>query len=360
MERTKSSTKNDENHAQHDWARQDNDFFSKAKPLHEDDEEDYDEFNEDGFDDHLTNESRPGMAPTLTTEQERVLCEQFEQALAEYDTDGDDDDDDDNDECDEEAHGLRPLEGDAQIEAALDDFLQERKDEIFFQGTNSVQKHRVGGSGYSALVGNKMVHSRDLPNALQEADDNNIQPIQVVLQTASEILAQPLHPPPPEEILIDGKSYFSERPRNPWDCESILSTYSNLDNNPVTIGAINRRRKKKKEAAIGIDEPEVVPQIFLSKKTGLPLGVLQSATGKADNWVVADNNTMMSVNKGEARKRDETAEEKKSRKEAIKEERRVARLQKKAMREVFESELRKRDELAAVDSVNGQAVFRIP
>ena len=43
--------------------------------------------------------------------------------------------------------------------------------------------------------------------------------------------------------MVNGKSYFTETSRSQWDCESILSTYSNLDNNPVDIG---RKKKKKK------------------------------------------------------------------------------------------------------------------
>ena len=69
-------------------------------------------------------------------------------------------------------------------------------------------------------------------------------PVDVILAHASEILAQPKEKPP-EDVLIDGQSYFSERVWNPWDCQSILSTYSNLDNNPVVIDASRRHRRNE-------------------------------------------------------------------------------------------------------------------
>ena len=46
--------------------------------------------------------------------------------------------------------------------------------------------------------------------------------------------------------MVNGKSYFTETSRSQWDCESILSTYSNLDNNPVDIGRKEKKKKGKK------------------------------------------------------------------------------------------------------------------
>lgn len=93
-------------------------------------------------------------------DQERALREKFEQTLAEYDSD---DVGDLDDEC-EDIRGDREFEGDAQLEAAFDDFLQEKKDEIFIEGTRHLPENkRVGGSGYAALVNGKMVRGRRWP-----------------------------------------------------------------------------------------------------------------------------------------------------------------------------------------------------
>jgi protein LTV1 len=179
-----------------------------------------------------------------------------------------------------------------------------------------------------------------------------------IIADADLILSDPLEAPPTEEVFIDGKSYFSEKSRNPWDCESILSTYSNMDNNPVTIGKDGRRRRKKgtkndiiHQSAIYEEEPAM--QILLSDKTGLPLGVLPTRGQGQDG---AD--TFVSVNKGEARKKEESVEEKKMRKLNVKKEREMARIQKKMMKQAFSDEFSKRATEVLNDDVGGKTVFR--
>lgn len=325
---------------EHDWGRRDNAFFSKLKLLREDDDE-------DSLFDHATTANTPGVVPKLSPDEERALCEKFEETLAEYDSDevGD---------CpDEEIRGTRQLEGDAQLEAALDDFLYEKEDDVFIYG-NRHYAIRTGGSGFTVLDGGKMVNQKDLNG--QTIEDQPLEPVEVTLAQAKAFLSRPPVQPPPEEILIDGKSYFSERVRNPWDCESILSTYSTLDNNPVTIEAGGRRKKKKKNVTADADcesLPSVQP-IHLSNKTGLPLGVLPSRSDNS-NYNNGED-TILSVNKGEARKKKETAEEKRARKFAVKQERVLSRIQKKATRDVFQEEFQKR--VAVSDDIAGKSVFR--
>ena len=329
----------------HIWAKNDQAFFSSVKPLHHRDDEDDDYVSED-----LEAE---GVLPALSPEEERALCEKFEQTLAEYNSDefGDLDED-----C-EDIRGDRPLEGDAQLDAALEEFLEEKKDQIFMEGTRHLPEYRrTGGSGFAALVGKSLVPAADLRRDNELAVHEEPAPIEEILNRADQILANPEMEPPPEEVLIDGKSYFSERTHNPWDCESILSTYSNLDNNPVTIESQRRRRKRNNKQQIS---PETLPekepaQIRLSNKTGLPIGVLSSRPDKNHD----ENDTFLSVNRGEARKKDETPEEKKARKLAVKKEREMARVQKKLMREAFQNEFVKRSGDMVADDVGGISVFR--
>jgi protein LTV1 len=303
----------------------DNDFFEHARPLHERDDDHHDRT----------------AVPKLTAEEERALCEKFHETLAEYDSD------EVGDNPEEEILGPLPVQGDAVVEAALDDFLQEREDHVFMQGTT----RRREGSSFAALVGTRMVPAKELDAA---SPDEAIVPVEEVLAEASDRLAQPPQQVPPEEILIDGQSYFSERPRNPFDCESILSTYSNLDNNPVTIQATRRRRpRQKKQVAPKQGEQEGEP-IRLSSKTGLPLGAFPS---KGDDPTL-DGGTMLSVNRGEARNKQETAEEKKARKLQIKRERELARIQKKMTKEVFRDEFQKRSVVDVGGDVAGKSVFR--
>jgi protein LTV1 len=104
------------------------------------------------------------------------------------------------------------------------------------------------------------------------------------------------------------------------------------------------------------DQQEQIQQILLSDKTGLPLGVLPSAKNVDDHDEIDD--TYMSLNKGEARCRNETAEEKRLRKLNVKKERQLARMQKKMMKEAYNDEFGKRHDQILVDDVGGKSVFR--
>jgi len=359
--------------------------FGAAKPLHmraiDEDEEDDDEddvhsldreFGGDGeyyVDEEYEYEEdyrAPGVASSLPPDQERALREKFEQTLAEYDSDevGDLDE-----EC-EDIRGEVELEDNPQLEAAFDDFLKEKKDEIFIEGTKHLPENkRVGGSGYSALLGGKMVRADDLAGAGSDFDDEEAKveaaaQFQEELAEAEEILANPeMEPAPFEDVLIDGKSYFSERHQNPFDCESILTTYSNLDNNPAVVarsGRRNGRGKKGSRVRVGSNLPEEEPvQFMLSSKTGLPLGVLgkdDDDNSDQDEW---GDDTFVSVNKGEARAKNETKAEKKARKNAVKEERRIARMQKKMVKEAFAEEFDRRAEAVGDNELAGKSIHRI-
>lgn len=349
------------------------DFFSGVKPLHarieeEDDEDnfDYDQYGEEEEDslDREFNGQSDGYVKPMNDEQQRVLCQKFEEALLEYDSD---DVGDLDEEC-EDIVGDRPLEGDAQLDAALNEFLTEKEDEILIEGAKHHKEKRTGGSGYSALVGKTMVPASELDDPsktlLVNIEESKKQ-MQKDLADADEILANPEMDLPPEEILIDGKSYFSVSSRNPWDCESILSTYSNLDNNPVVIGRSSRRNKKKsKKKTSAFDEDSIIPEerpvkIQLSNKTGLPLGVFDKPNNDGPEVDYYDeSDTYISVNKGEARNKNESSLEKKVRKIAVKEERKICRIQKKMMREAFREEFTKRGAEQVVDAVGGASVFR--
>ena len=92
----------------------------------------------------------------MSDEQQRVLCQKFKEALLEYDLDNVSD-------LDEECKGIRDdraIEGDAQLDAALDEFLTERQDEILIEG--DVVRKRIGRTGSLALVGKTMVHASEL------------------------------------------------------------------------------------------------------------------------------------------------------------------------------------------------------
>ena len=163
--------------------------------------------------------------------------------------------------------------------------------------------------------------------------------------------------PPEEDVLIDGQSYYTVRSVNPWDCESVLSTYSNLDNRPATIGAGGSRKKKKNKGALRTVEEGAAAKaardiIQLSGKTGLPLGVLEAKARKEAAPVGGG------FNKGEGRKKGETADEKRARKQAVKREREERRAEKKTTKAVFGEAVEKRRGKGNDDDLKGKSVFR--
>ncbi|XP_064605794.1 protein LTV1 homolog [Liolophura sinensis] len=116
-----------------------------------------------------------------------------------------------------------------------------------------------------------------------------------------------------------------EEPDKKWDCESILSTYSNLYNHPRLI-----------------DEPKKT-KINLSSKSGLPLGVLQQP-GLTQKQIEKDRRQALVADRASTyRPKDETTEEKKSRKQAVKAERKERRAEKKANKIAFKVEQKRQE-----------------
>ncbi|XP_036393384.1 protein LTV1 homolog [Megalops cyprinoides] len=114
-----------------------------------------------------------------------------------------------------------------------------------------------------------------------------------------------------------------EEPTEKWDCESIISTYSNLYNRPKIIQ----------------DPPKLKP-IKVSSKTGIPLGVLprKGLTARQAECMERINDSDLPRVCTQPRHKEESREEKKARKQAIKEERKERRTEKKANKMAFKQE----------------------
>lgn len=102
-------------------------------------------------------------------------------------------------------------------------------------------------------------------------------------------------------------------------------------------------------------EQKLHQQILLSDKTGLPLGVLPIR--EEDDAAGLD--TYVSVNKGEPRSKNESKDDKRVRKLSVKQERQLARMQKKMMKEAFNDEFTRRQQEVMVNDVGGKSVFRL-
>ncbi|XP_053316853.1 protein LTV1 homolog [Spea bombifrons] len=126
-----------------------------------------------------------------------------------------------------------------------------------------------------------------------------------------------------EEDKEEMQTIVVEEPHEKWDCESILSTYSNLYNHPQII-----------------KDPPKQKAIKLSAKTGIPLGVLPSRgpTAKQVERMEMINDVDLPRSSTQPRSREESTEERKGRKQAIKQERKERRMEKKANTLAFKVE----------------------
>ncbi|KAK7294942.1 hypothetical protein RJT34_17841 [Clitoria ternatea] len=132
-----------------------------------------------------------------------------------------------------------------------------------------------------------------------------------------------------------------------WDCETIVSTYSNLDNHPGKIEAPGVSRKKKLAETVSVASNSSSQIISLGGKEKLPVDFLPGGRKPGTEKVKGPNTT-----KTEQYKRKqhglESKEEKKERKAAVKEERREARRIKKEIKGLYRCEAHRAQRAAAV------------
>jgi protein LTV1 len=180
--------------------------------------------------------------------------------------------------------------------------------------------------------------------------------------------------------------YLRNAPRESWDCETIVSTYSNLENHPSVIdephGGSGSGRGKRRGATRrdgdgggGANGPGA-SLIRLSQTNGLPVDYVQSRRGKGrggslltaanlaaigedgdgDERFADDGSDEEEEDIGEEwrsniRRKGETPEEKKARKAAVKAGRRDARAAKKGLKTTFKQEEREMGKKAMVGDV---------
>ncbi|KAJ8749161.1 hypothetical protein K2173_018631 [Erythroxylum novogranatense] len=147
-----------------------------------------------------------------------------------------------------------------------------------------------------------------------------------------------------EVVVIQESSDESEK----WDCETIVSTYSTLDNHPAKIEAPQNGRKKWSETANGASNSSS-HMIALRGKEKLPVDFLPRSRKPATEKV---KGVPLPELKNEPQKgkqhRQESKEEKKERKAAIKGEKREARRIKKEMKGLYRGETQRAQRVAAI------------
>lgn len=126
-----------------------------------------------------------------------------------------------------------------------------------------------------------------------------------------------------EEEEEEMETVVIEAPEEKWDCETIISTYSNIYNRPKVI-----------------EEPSKAKPIRVSRKTGIPLDVLpdRGLTAKQAERMTRINDSDLPRVSTQPRNKEESKEERRARKQAVKEERKERRVEKKANKMAFKEE----------------------
>ena len=192
--------------------------------------------------------------------------------------------------------------------------------------------------------------------------------------------AEPRGAPDGDEI-----EYLRNAPREAWDCETIVSTYSNLENHPSVIdehhggSGSSGKRRGSKNSGRGDDAATGASLIRLSETNGLPVDYVRarrgagrggsmltaanlaaigetgeedvSARGGADEYSDEDDGELGEEWRSNIRRKGETPEEKKARKAAVKAGRRDARAAKKGLKTTFKREEREMGKKAMVGDV---------
>ncbi|KAK9304992.1 hypothetical protein QLX08_003724 [Tetragonisca angustula] len=142
-----------------------------------------------------------------------------------------------------------------------------------------------------------------------------------------------------EELVVDA------REKDKWDCESIISTYSNIYNHPKLIS-----------------EPKHPQKIKVNPRTGIPKNILDEYSGKLTIKTLAQFEEQNTNCKPECsrsiaetmkstlstlsiRPKNETSEERKQRKKALKEYRKERRRERKANSEAFKEEKKRQEKI---------------
>ncbi|VVC98974.1 unnamed protein product [Leptidea sinapis] len=135
------------------------------------------------------------------------------------------------------------------------------------------------------------------------------------------------------------------KPKETWDCESILSTYSNIYNHPKLIEE-PKKRKIKINPKTGLPEDTLGKDNKLTAKSLAKFNAMHQEDSSCDEDGQTNAETVLStLSVLSIRPKDETPEEKKERKRLLKEYRKERRIEKKANKEAFKEEKKRQEKI---------------
>lgn len=198
-------------------------------------------------------------------------------------------------------------------------------DDRFERIMEEYDEEEIGAIDHEEQIGNLNVNDDLITQIVDEfIDDHTKIPL---TETVDEEGAEIDVVSGDEQVFTEEELFkeFEKKPSEKWDCESIISTYSNLYNHPKII-----------------DEQK---RIKLHKVTGLPLGVFKE-NKDIDNKDENEEEMKTPITLNNIRKKQETPEEKKNRKQEVKEQRKNRRIEKKTNSLIFKDEHRKQEQVA--------------
>lgn len=236
----------------------------------------------------------------------RTLDDRFDQVEAMY---ADSDDDDDTEE-------------DAELPEEVNDMFDE-----------FLEKY--------AIVGKKMVTAitRDTADPLDELR-TDVAKLQI-LETVKRQNREARKPNANDMVDLPWPEDIRDR-QNKWDCETILSTYSNLENHPRILSIRKTLDSDNGSSAPALKKRKPINKIAIDPRTGFPISVAPDSfeetkeNGNDSDTTMGEESAPRQQAVG--RSRNETPEEKRARKAEVKAERQARRQEKSATRQTFGTE----------------------
>lgn len=262
---------------------------------------------------------------------------------------------------DESMDGRVDIYDDAAFNDALDDFLATQGDlndesirskptkpsaakasDASAADAASGQEARGKKKDYSILLADPAAAAGgDVKGAEEEPEDE--EPLQDELTPAQRAALEAEEAEEAEEIVASHEYLGAERPKLEWDCETILSTYSVLDNHPTMIKLPSKKKSGRANGAtkatngassaaaatqMAKGSVTVAPQRIILSTAGLPTEFLpERQAAKAHSGISLSEVTPVTTDKPvvdtSGGRRGETKEERKERKAKIKQEQKV-------------------------------------
>ncbi|DAZ93225.1 TPA: hypothetical protein N0F65_005079 [Lagenidium giganteum] len=291
-----------------------------------DDEEDDEE--DDEFDEFDSEDGDEGDAEK--DDEKKLLDAMFDKMMAE---EYDDDMLGELEEDDPETRGELVLEGEL-LDEIVEDFVNVRQEIL----------NDEGKLGNPLRTGNRLkeilaeCEAERLAELGEDGEEEDTFPEEDPAETERKL-----------QEMFSRNAYLQVREEDKWDCETIVSTYSNMDNHPTILREeLSLKKKNKKKKAIASINTETLEaamanktQIVLSRKTGMPIGVLESKKAEMAEQAQKsnkENEVIAIVSSAPKKKSAESKEEKKARKEAAKLLKKERREDKKQWKNAYKDE----------------------